>query len=158
MPNYKHSQFGTVIVAGLAFGVAVEVVILCLVANAEHPNPAVSWIFATVTIVLALCICLFYKLTVEVTDENLNFWFGAGLIRKRIPLDSIASCTQVRTRLWHGWGIHHYVRGWLYNVSGFHAVEITFKSGKRLRIGTNQPDSLSQVIKKAIVQTQTSTV
>jgi hypothetical protein len=39
---------------------------------------------------------------------------------------------------------------WIYNVSGFDAVEILMKSGKRYRIGTDQPEELVQTILQPI--------
>ena len=46
-------------------------------------------------------------------------------------------------------GIRWWGHGWLYNVSGFKAVEIELASGKRLRIGTDEPERLAQAISAA---------
>jgi hypothetical protein len=35
---------------------------------------------------------------------------------------------------------------WIYSVSGFDAVEIKMKNGKRYRIGTDEPKNLEQAI------------
>jgi hypothetical protein len=35
---------------------------------------------------------------------------------------------------------------WIYNVSGFDAVEIKMKDGKTYRIGTDEPEKLEQTI------------
>jgi hypothetical protein len=35
---------------------------------------------------------------------------------------------------------------WIYNVSGFDAVEIKLKNGKVYRIGTDEPKKLEQTI------------
>ena len=40
----------------------------------------------------------------------------------------------------------HTPHGWLYNVSGWEAVEITLPSGKRFRLGTDEPRRLEQVL------------
>lgn len=42
---------------------------------------------------------LFYSFTVEVTDEELKFWFGIGLIHKTIALRDIQS-TKAITNPW----------------------------------------------------------
>ena len=39
---------------------------------------------------------------------------------------------------------------WIYNVSGFDAVEIIMRNGKIYRIGTNTPGKLEAAIKQAI--------
>jgi hypothetical protein len=38
----------------------------------------------------------------------------------------------------------------VYNVSGFDAVEIKLKNGKRYRIGTDEPKDLEQAIRNSI--------
>jgi len=35
---------------------------------------------------------------------------------------------------------------WIYNISGFDAVEIKMKNGKTYRIGTDEPQKLEQAI------------
>jgi hypothetical protein len=35
---------------------------------------------------------------------------------------------------------------WIYNVSGFDAVELTMKNGKIYRIGTNESDVLEKTL------------
>ncbi|MBS1223341.1 MAG: hypothetical protein H6R24_19, partial [Proteobacteria bacterium] len=55
----------------------------------------------------------------------------------------------VRNSWLYGWGIHRTPHGWLYNVSGWEAVEITLASGKRLRLGTDEPGQLTQVLRAA---------
>jgi hypothetical protein len=49
-----------------------------------------------------------------------------------------------------GWGIRWTPASWMWNVSGFDAVEITYASGKRFRIGTNQPKELAAAITAAL--------
>jgi hypothetical protein len=50
----------------------------------------------------------------------------------------------------YGWGIHYYGKGWLYNVAGLDAVEIRLTSGRRLRIGTDEPEVPCEAISRAI--------
>ncbi len=51
---------------------------------------------------------------------------------------------------YYGWGIRWTPNGWLYNVSGFYAVEIKMKTGKKYRIGTDAPNELEKAIKESI--------
>ena len=37
--------------------------------------------------------------------------------------------------------------GWLFNVSGLQAVEIFLRSGKKYRIGTDEPERLVEAIR-----------
>ena len=93
---------------------------------------------------------LFSSLTVEVGDGELRFHFGPGFWRKRFPLDEITGATPTQSSWWEGWGIRFTPRGMLYNVSGTNAVEIELPSGKRFRIGTDEPEALVQAVRTAI--------
>ena len=85
-------------------------------------------------------------LTVRIDDEFIHIIFGQWAFRKKYPLNRIRSCQPVRTRWIHGWGIHMYKNGWVYNISGLDAVEIELDSGKKIAIGTDEPDILAQAI------------
>ncbi len=136
---YRHTQFGWVVV-----GLIGAVILLMLgVGIREIRGILPAMIF------LGVVLLLFCALTVEIDGDRLRFWFGIGLIRKCIPLDRITTCKSVRNHWFCGWGIRWWGRGWLYNVSGFQAVEIELKTGKRLRLGTDQPEALSQAIHQA---------
>ena len=80
----------------------------------------------------------------------LRIAFGRWAFRKQYLLENIADCRQVRNGWWWGWGIRWYFIGWLYNIDGLDGVEITFKNGKKVRIGTDEPEELSQAVCKAI--------
>ena len=79
-----------------------------------------------------------------------GFWFGPGVIRKRIPLDEIADVEATRTTFWQGWGIHWTTRGWLYNISGFDAVLVRLRTGKSLLVGTDEPEALANAIREGV--------
>ena len=99
---------------------------------------------------MVIALLLFYSLTVRVDDRTLIFYFGIGLIRRTIPLSIIRSCTETTSPWYYGFGIHLTNEGWLYNVSGFSAVEITFENGKRFRLGTDEPKELCRLVNAAI--------
>jgi len=115
---------------------------------------------ATVTSMLGglaaifVIIGLFATLTVEIRDGLLRFRFGLGLIRKKLKIAEIESCEVVRNPWYYGWGIHATGKGWVYNVSGFEAVEIFMSDGRRLRIGTDEPDLLRKAILTAKMETR----
>jgi hypothetical protein len=88
-----------------------------------------------------------------IIDENfLRIKFGYGIVRTKFPLHKITSAKKVRNRWYYGWGIRvwFWPYMWIYNVSGFDAVEIVMESGKRYRIGTDQPEELEHAILQAI--------
>jgi hypothetical protein len=91
---------------------------------------------------------LFFSLTVEVADGELRWFFGPGLWRQRVALAEIAAVAEVPSRWWEGWGIHLTPRGWLYNVYGRGAVEIVLRSGRRFRLGTDEPQALLEALRE----------
>jgi hypothetical protein len=97
---------------------------------------------------LALVVWMFSRLTITIDGEKLRAAFGPGIVYKTIRLAEIASCEPVRIKWWEGWGIHLSRFGWLYNVSGWHAVAIRLRNGKRLALGTDQPNELSEAIRR----------
>lgn len=101
-------------------------------------------------IVLLACVGLFYCLRVEIDHRCVEVRFGTGLIRKRIPLADIAAARAVRNPWYVGWGIHRIRGGWSFSVSGLDAVEILTRSGARIRIGTDEPETLKRAIECGI--------
>ena len=55
--------------------------------------------------------------------------------------------TQVRNRWWWGFGIRWTPHGWMWNISGLDAVELTYHNGKKFRIGTDEPEALLEALK-----------
>jgi len=139
MTRYQHTQIGHAIVWSLL------AIILVVNGGLGHPAPPLA-----VSIMLLVCLILFYRLNVTIDDEMLCASFGPSIIRKRVPLVDIVSCEPIRIRWWYGWGIHVTPCGWLYNVSGFDAVAITLRDGRKLALGTDDPHGLTAGIRDAI--------
>ena len=139
--SYRHKQPGTLILAvmlGMAFAIAVLAILMFKV-------------FWLTTIFLTLVAWLFNSLTIEITERELRWRFGPGWIRKTVPLAEITSAEPVRTG--PSWGIHWSPRtGWLYNVSGFDAVAVTLRSGKKFALGTDEPQALAARLAEVIQQ------
>ncbi len=90
------------------------------------------------------------RLTVSINQEFVRIRFGSGILHKRFQLNQIESATPVRNRWFMGWGIHWIGSGWLYNIAGPDAVELTFKNGKKARIGTDEPEQLCRAIEQVL--------
>ncbi len=140
--RYEHTQVGYLIISAMA---AVMVLIGVVLANA-----GINWIAIGVLVVIAVALVLFSSLTVVIWEEELEARFGPGPIRKRCKLNEIESCQVVKNHWYYGWGIRLTPHGVLYNVSGFHAVEIKLRTGKKFRIGTDVPQELEEAIRQAI--------
>ncbi len=94
-----------------------------------------------------LLIAIFHALTIKVDKINLTWHFGFRMFAKSVPLANVADVAPVRNRWWYGWGIRYTSHGWLYNVSGLGAVEVTRRDGKTFRLGTDEPDVLTNAIR-----------
>lgn len=142
-PTYTHTQTGGAILGGLGFCGLIAIVVYLL--NMSHP------VILAVLIPLIICAVLFCSLTIQIHGHSLEWSFGPGLISKKVALRRIASAEPVQSSWINGWGIH-YTRGggWLYNVSGFDAVQITMKDGKRFRLGTDEPEALTAAIRSQL--------
>lgn len=105
-----------------------------------------NWILFVVLIILVACLKIFATLKVLIEEDVIEIRFGSGIIRKKFPLKDIESYQIVKNPWYYGWGIRITSRGWLYNVSGFYAVEISMKTGKKYLIGTNVPNELRNAI------------
>jgi hypothetical protein len=112
-----------------------------------------SAILLVVAAILIVTLFLFASLTVEVTDTEVRLSFGAGVIQKSFQIDEIRDVRVVKNAWYYGWGIHMTPHGWLFNVAGSEAVELTFDSGTKVRIGSDEPSRLMAAIRLAMADT-----
>jgi hypothetical protein len=146
MKTIKYTQFGTFSVIIM---LPIIIFLIIMLIMSEFNDPVFVIILTFVIVVLLICLLIFYKLTIYIDDTCLAFKLGIGLIKKEYALADIADCKPVKNSVWYGIGIRLTSNGWLYNVSGLYAIEITFKNKKsKIRIGTNKPEEISQMISK----------
>jgi hypothetical protein len=141
--RYRHTQIGYVTVSAFAFA------LLITYFSFHAEEGALGWMGLAFIAGFVVGGVLFSTLTVKVGKEELCFYFGPGFWTRRIPLRDITSVQSVRNSVWHGWGIRYTPHGWLYNVSGLRAIEVTTED-EVLRVGTDKPDELKQPLEDAI--------
>ena len=142
MMRYEHTQIGHVIIWSL-----LPIIVIASAGLMSNRAPPLI-----VLLLLLICIVLFYRLKITIEDQTLCASFGPGIIRKRVRLAEIVGCEPIRIRWWYGWGIHLTPCGWLYNVSGFDAVAIILRDGKKVALGTDDPHGLVAAIRDSIVR------
>jgi hypothetical protein len=148
MCDYEHTQPGTLI--RILFGTILLTMAAVTMAQLAAGAPAEETIgLGAAVIILAIVLALFHSLTVRVSCNEIALSFGIGLIRNRFIRSEVQVATAVRNRWYNGWGIRKIWGGWLFNVSGFDAVEIQLRNGRRYRIGTDQPQALLAAIQSA---------
>ena len=150
--HYAHTQIGWWGL-GIIGGAAVLVVAVIGGIGAARGAPGGAMIAGMVAVALVVSMLVFSTLNVRIADGSLQWRFGPGLFDGRIPLAEIARVSPTRLPLWVGLGIHWWPgRGWVYNVSGRHAVEVVQRDGKATFIGTDEPEALARAIEAAIAR------
>ncbi len=140
MTRYEHTQIGYFMTGGLLLAAVLVAGLGAMVGG--------WWIAVLIAAALLLTVAAFYKLTIQMDDKILRASFGIGLFRKTISTDEIIACEPIRIRWWYGWGIHLTPYRWLYNISGWDAVAITLRAGRRLCFGTDDPHGLVAAIRR----------
>lgn len=151
--NYKHTQIGYLMLV-VTLAVLVLFVWTYITSSAEPPSVDSGTNFAvTATMVFILFILAsFGSLQVIIDEKYLRIKFGYGIYRKKFLLTDALSAKTVKNHWYYGWGIRGrlWPKMWIYNVSGFDAVEINLKNGNTYRIGTDEPKELEQAILRSI--------
>ena len=145
MKQYKHTQIGYFLL------VSYSAVVLFL----GYLNIKTDFYPLTLAtlIIMLIVLGIFSRLTVIVDDQMIKIQFGLRVIRKVFQLKEIEAYRVVKNPWYYGWGIRYTPRGWLFNVSGLSAIELQLTSGKRYRIGTDDPDNLAKALGKALNNT-----
>jgi hypothetical protein len=140
---YEHTQRATVIIW------SVLAVIVIILVSMYLFGPVWVTIFVLCIMVFMLAICS--TLTVAVDQSTLAIRYGpVRLILRKWLLSEIMSASVVTNPWYYGYGIRWTPHVLLYNVAGPHAVEILLHSGKKVRIGTDEPEALLRAINHAI--------
>jgi hypothetical protein len=142
LTRYERKQVGWVVICGLCIALSVVAI---KIRTESVPAREIS---VGVELLLLLSLAAFYKLTIKIDDHVLRISFGVGAIRKQVQLTAIDTYEPVRIRWWYGWGIHLTPYGWLYNVSGWDAVAIKLRNGKKFAVGTEEPQALVEAIRR----------
>ena len=140
--RYEHTQVGNLIIVVMAVAMVWIGIVLA--------NTGINWIAIGALVVIAVALVLFSSLTVVIWEDELEVRFGPGPIRKRFKLNEIESCQAVKIPWYYGWGIRLTLNGILFRVSGFQAVGINLRTGKKYLIGTDVPQELEEAIRQAI--------
>jgi hypothetical protein len=136
---YRHTQIGYVIGAGLSAAAAL---------TAYLALATFHWIPLVFLVLFLAMLVQFATLTTAVDGGVFECSFGPGLIRRRIALRDVRDVAVVRNPWYYGWGIRLTPHGWLWNVSGTRGVELRLTSGRRFRVGSDEPETLAAAIRR----------
>ncbi|MCX6795486.1 MAG: hypothetical protein NT165_02030 [Candidatus Falkowbacteria bacterium] len=151
MNSYKHTQIGYLMLV-------VTLIVLALfvwtyiTASGETPsiNSGPNFAISAIMGLIIFILVSFTTLTTSIDQNYLRIRFGYGIFSKKFVLNQIASAKAVKNHWYYGWGIRLCLKPymWIFNISGFDAVEITMKNGKIYRMGTDAPRELETAIQK----------
>ncbi len=155
MQPYRHTQIGYLMVF-VTLAVLVLFAWVQITARAEPPSydSGTNLLVTSVMALILFVLSSFGALTVNVDEERVTVKFGYGIFHKKFATSEIVSATRVKNHWYYGWGIRLWLwpKTWIFNVSGFDAVEIRMKDGKIYRIGTDEPEKLEAAIRQAVAQ------
>jgi len=113
--------------------------------SASAYPPVFHWVLC------AVILLLLGRLVTELRGDSLRWHYGwLGWPRWRVALDDVIAVEVARSSWIEGWGIRTTGEGMLYNSSSTHAVRITLRDGRRLRLGTRQPERLAKLLRDRI--------
>ena len=122
MQEYVHEQPGTLL--RVALGLWVVVFGVVAIAGLVSVDKEAALVGSILSLSFVIIVALFHSFMVRVSRSYIVLSFGVGLIQKRFVIDEIETSSIVQNRWYNGWGIRWIRGGWLYNASGFDAVEI----------------------------------
>jgi len=109
------------------------------------PPPLFIPVIAIAIVVIAAAI--FSTLIIEVTDDAIAVGFLFGAMRRRVARGEIMRAERCSIPWWYGTGVKYGLKATSYLAWPGPAVELTLKSGRALRIGTDDPDGLLVALK-----------
>lgn len=144
MNRYAHTQTGVVMIVQGSTSLAMNVM-----AIKRKGTTLGRWLALALSVAT---LAVFSRLNVVVDDEAVEVFFWPRRIGRRVPLSAVESCTVVRNPWYWGWGIRLIPGGWLFNVQGLRGVELALTGGGRVRIGTDEPETLAAAVTAALAE------
>jgi len=137
--EYSHRQVGIV---QLWAGILSIIIIVVTAVFCQE----IIFLLLIPVIALVIAVLFFTTLTVEITSDRIEIMFGPiALFKRTVTFDNIKMYKLVKNPWYYGYGVRYIQNGTLYNISGPDALEITLNTGKRVQIGTDEPEKLMEV-------------
>ena len=151
--EYKHTQVGYLMIVVTLFVFAVFFQThIAAIQETPSPDSGTNLLVTSLMVGIIFILISMSILTVFIDKTQVGLKFGFGIYRRKFQLNNILSAHSIKNKWYYGWGIRWcaHPRTWIYNVSGFDAVEIRLLNGKIYRIGTDEPEKLAAAIQMAL--------
>ncbi len=144
--DYDHTQTSPLFLLLAAIGIGF------FVGGSQVDGQKLSITLFSIGAVWFLLALSFRQLTCRDEGEHLRISFGPlPIFRRKLLYARLEKVEKSRSRLLDGWGIHLCTRGgWVWNLWGFDCVDIDSTGGKKLRLGTDDPEGLAVFLKTKI--------
>ena len=124
-------------------------------------NPAPDIVLIIIAVVIGFGLPIFFyvtNLTTEVRDDGMYVrFFPFHTSFRKIGLEDINGFdvqTYRAIRDYGGWGIRYGRKGKAYNVSGNRGVQLQLSDGKRILIGSQHPEEMTEALNAALGRSQ----
>jgi len=146
--RYDHTQSGPLYLLLLAFS------ILILVFAFVMGEIVLQTILSCSGALMLLFAFSFHHLTVSDEGTELLIAFGPlPLFRRRLQYSELEKVERAKSTLLDGLGIHLSPSGgWVWNIWGYECVDVWYRQGRKVRIGTDDPEGLEQFLNQKIQQ------
>lgn len=143
---YEHTQYGKILTGVLAVSVLLMFIFMLLIPPAIFQAKLILIILLSLFIIVAL---LFFKMTISVTQGYLIISTGFNIINIKYNLSQIKDMEQTEIKSYYGLGIRWLPENTImYSVAPSEALKIIFDDGKKVIIGTDEPEKLKEAIQK----------
>ncbi len=144
--GYEHTQRAPLYLLLHALGVAT------LVGAWQIGDPEVSTPISIFSGFFFLLGFSFRQLTCRDEGDYLRISFGPlPLFRRKLLYSELEKVEPSRSNWKDGWGIHLSSRGgWVWNIWGYDCVDIDSTGGKKLRLGTDDPEGLAAFLQSKL--------
>ena len=113
-------------------------------------NPITLPVYLVMVPIMLLPMVMFYNMRTVVDQKYIYIIYGAGFIRKVMPLKDISDVAVTKVPWYNGAGIKYTRRGKLYSINFTSAVWLKVRAGQAVMIGSKNPELLAGEIRKRI--------
>ncbi len=144
---YDHTQSAPTYLLLLVLGIGILV-------GAVFTNVVVAQatMYCSGALMLLLALC-FRDLTVSDEGNELLIAFGPlSLFKRRLQYSEVEKVEQARSTIMDGWGIHMSPSGgWVWNLWGYDCVDVWYRQGRKIRIGTDDAVALANFLETKVI-------
>jgi len=146
-----------IVLIGVSIAIILQVPLSVIHKSGNEPmtvSNALIIIFSLVFVIGINALFYFARLTTRISDQEIQITFRPFINKpKTFRWDEIKEAYVRKYKpIWEygGWGIRYRWNGKAFSTSGNQGLQLMFKSGKKILIGTHKPDELASYLKKYI--------